>query len=302
MFAMIRHLSLLSQNVHTAFGLPVAQRAVSVLALLGAVAVLPGCGGGDEAPPPPVSSIGVEGAVAYSKRLTLVVDGTGLNTANVSITTQGCPGLTTLPDGSPERQRIACTVTGVAEVKVTAKAADGAELLVRSFAVPQPRVELQTTLGPVVLALFPDQAPITVFNFLNYVNSGFYNQTLFHRVVPNFVVQGGGFDTNLVNKPATAAPIALESSANSLLNQRGTLGMVRGAAAQSATTEFYVNLQDNPSLNYVDAANPGYAVFARVTSGLPVFDTLQQVATGTVGNLTNVPQVPVVLTQAVQLQ
>jgi peptidyl-prolyl cis-trans isomerase A (cyclophilin A) len=300
MFAMIRCHSLFVHNVHQAQGPTAVRRAASALALLGAVAVLPGCGGGGDAPPP-VSSIGVEGVVAYSKKLTLVVDGTGLETGNVSITTQGCLGLATLPGGSPERQRIACTVTGVAEVKVMAKAADGTELLARSFAVPQPRVELQTTLGPVVLALFPDKAPLTVFNFLNYVNSGFYNQTLFHRVAPNFVVQGGGYDSNLAVKPPTAAPIALES-ANGLLNLRGTLGMVRGATGQSATAEFYVNLQDNSGLNYVDVANPGYAVFARVSDGLPVFDTLQQVPTGTVGRLLNVPLTPVVLTQAVQLQ
>lgn len=263
------------------------------------VALLSACGGGDDAPP--VTGMVVEGAVAYSKGLTLVISGNGLDTSNVSLTTQGCQGLKALAGGTPERQRVSCTVTGTAQVKATAKTPEGTVLLEQTFAVPLPKVELQTSLGNLVLELYPDKAPATVFNFLAQVNSGFYANTLFHRVVPGFVVQGGGYDASLVAKKPSTASIALETP-NGLLNVRGTVGMIRGAASQSATSEFYVNLKDNPNLDYTDAANPGYAVFGSITQGMAVLDSMAQVATGTVGGLGNVPLAPVVLSQAVQLQ
>lgn len=261
--------------------------------------LLVACGGGEAVPP--VSAISAEGVLAYGKSTTLVIDGVGLDTASISLTTQGCQGLKALAGGTPERQRVSCTVTGTAQVKATAKTPDGVVVLEQTFAVPQPQVELKTTLGNLVLELYPDKAPATVFNFLAHVNSGFYANTLFHRVVPGFVVQGGGYDASLVAKKPSTAAIALETP-NGLLNVRGTVGMIRGAATQSATTEFYVNLKDNPNLDYTDAANPGYAVFGRITQGMAVLDSLAQVATGTVGGLGNVPLAPVVLSQAVQVQ
>jgi cyclophilin family peptidyl-prolyl cis-trans isomerase len=284
--------------VHMGSGLFFAgagRRAVLVGAV---VALLSACGGGDA---PPVTGIAVEGAVAYGKSLTLVISGNGLDTSNVSFTTQGCQGLKVLAGGTPERKQVSCTVTGTAQVKATAKTPEGTVLLEQTFAVPQPKVELQTTLGNLVLELYPDKAPATVFNFLAQVNSGFYANTLFHRVVPGFVVQGGGYDASLVAKKPSTAAIALETP-NGLLNVRGTVGMARGSVPQSATTQFYVNLKDNPNLDYTDAANPGYAVFGSITQGLTVLDSMAQVATGTVGGLGNVPLAPVVLSQAVQLQ
>ena len=266
---------------------------------LGCAAWLSACGGGADTPP--VSAISTEGVVAYSKSLTLVVDGTALDTSNVSLTTQGCQGLKALAGGTPERQRVSCTVTGAAQVRVTAKTPEGTVLLEQAFAVPQPKVEWQTSLGNLVLELYPDKAPATVFNFLTHVNSGFYANTLFHRVVPGFVVQGGGYDASLVAKKPSTTAIPLETP-NGLLNVRGAVGMIRGSATQSATTEFYINLKDNPNLDYTDAANPGYAVFGSITQGMPVLDSLSQVATGTVGGLGNVPLAPVVLNQAVQVQ
>lgn len=263
------------------------------------VTVLAACGGGTDAPL--VSGIAREGAVAYSKKLTLAISGSGLDTSNVSLTTQGCQGLARLPGGTPEQQRVTCTVTGAGQITATAKSPDGVVLLEQTFAVPVPKVEWQTTWGNVVLELYPDKAPATVFNYLINVNNGFYADTLFHRVVPGFVVQGGGYDASLVVKKPTTAAIPLETP-NGLLNVRGNVGMIRGAAPQSATTEFFVNLKDNPSLDYTNAANPGYAVFASITEGMAVLDSLAQVATGTVGALGNVPLKPMVMSQAVQVQ
>lgn len=136
-----------------------------------------------------------------------------------------------------------------------------------------PRVTVTTSMGTVVLELYPDQAPNTVANMLAYANSGFYAGTLFHRVIPGFMDQGGGYTTGLVYKTPTYANITLESN-NGLSNLRGTVAMARTNVADSASTQFFVNQADNLFLNYSSAASPGYAVFGRVVSGLSVIDSI----------------------------
>lgn len=136
-----------------------------------------------------------------------------------------------------------------------------------------PQVTLQTSLGTVVLDLNPEAAPITVANMLAYVNSGFYDNTLFHRVIPNFVAQGGGFTTGPAYKTPTYSPIPLESN-NGLSNLRGTLAMARTSAPDSATSQFFINQVNNTFLNYTSAASPGYAVFGSVVSGMSVIDAM----------------------------
>lgn len=147
---------------------------------------------------------------------------------------------------------------------------------------PHPRVLMQTSLGEVTLELDRERAPISVDNFLQYVADKHYDGTLFHRVIPGFVAQGGGYDTQFREKP-TRKPIALESG-NGLSNLRGTLAMAREEAPDTATSQFYVNLVDNLKLD-PHPENParryGYAVFGKVVSGMEVFDAMARQPTTT---------------------
>jgi cyclophilin family peptidyl-prolyl cis-trans isomerase len=138
-------------------------------------------------------------------------------------------------------------------------------------------VRFQTSLGNFTVELFPREAPETVENFLRYVDESFYDGTVFHRVVPGFVIQGGGLTGDLKQKE-THAPIRNESE-NGLKNDRGTLSMARTNDVNSATSQFFVNLKDNDFLNF-KRGQPGYAVFARVTDGLDVIDKIAAVKTG----------------------
>ncbi len=156
-----------------------------------------------------------------------------------------------------------------------------------------PQVTLQTSLGSVVFELRPEQAPITVSNLLAYVDASFYDGTLFHQVMPGFVLQGGSYTHGLVYKEPLYGAITLESN-NGLTHVRGSLAMVRGSTANSATSQFFIDLADNPGLNYSSATSPGYAVFGHVVSGLSVIDSIAQVPTAT--NPANVPLTDVTIT------
>ena len=138
-----------------------------------------------------------------------------------------------------------------------------------------PTVKLETSMGNIVIELNDEKAPITVRNFLGYVNEGFYDGTIFHRVIRNFMIQGGGFNTNLAKKP-THEPIKNESS-NGLKNDRGTIAMARTNDLDSATSQFFINHQDNAGLNY--PTRGGYAVFGKVVKGMDVVDAIAQVKT-----------------------
>jgi cyclophilin family peptidyl-prolyl cis-trans isomerase len=167
-------------------------------------------------------------------------------------------------------------------------------------------------MGTVVVELYPDKAPITVKNFLSYVNTGFYDNTIFHRVVPGFVSQGGGFITDATNKIAQKAstfpPIALESN-NGLSNLKYTLAMARTASPDTATSQFYFNATSNTNLDFnpaLAAAN-GYAVFGKTVSGTAVLDSMNLVTnatltTGTYAGFNNVPTTALVLQTATQTQ
>lgn len=154
---------------------------------------------------------------------------------------------------------------------------------------------METSLGAIRIRLEPQLAPITVKNFLGYVESGFYDGTLFHRIVKGFVIQGGGYTADLQRKTA-GVPIRNEA-ANGLKNRRGTIAMARGVAVDSATSEFYINVADNPILNHQDDSiqGYGYAAFGRVIEGMKVVDRISGVATGKQKGLRKVPKVPVVI-------
>ncbi len=158
-----------------------------------------------------------------------------------------------------------------------------------------PVVVVSTSLGDFTLELFRDRAPVTVENVLQYVREGFYTDTVFHRVKKGFMVQGGGYTSDLVEKPARP-PIQNEAT-NGLRNLRGTLGMARRASLRSATSQFYVNVVDNRMLDHTGYSPEqfGYAVFGRVLSGMDVVDRIAAVPTKTAGEMEDVPVDPVII-------
>ena len=159
----------------------------------------------------------------------------------------------------------------------------------------KPVVLLQTSMGDIKIQLDPQKAPLTVKNFLAYAQSGFYNGTIFHRVVKNFVIQGGGYTADLQRKP-TNPPIRNEA-ANGLKNNRGTIAMARGVAVDSATAEFFINVANNGALNHHDDTiqGYGYAVFGKVIEGMKVVDRIAAVEAGKLKGMRKVPKVPVVI-------
>ncbi len=151
-----------------------------------------------------------------------------------------------------------------------------------------PRVLMKTSKGDIELELFPKEAPLTVENFLVYVDEGYYNGTIFHRVINGFMVQGGGFNSDLDRKP-THAPIKNEAK-NGLKNDRGTIAMARTNDPHSATAQFFINHENNDNLNYPSFDGWGYAVFGRVSKGIETVDAIADVYTGTRGGMRNVPE------------
>jgi cyclophilin family peptidyl-prolyl cis-trans isomerase len=158
-----------------------------------------------------------------------------------------------------------------------------------------PVVKMTTSEGDILIELFEKEAPITVENFLSYVDDKFYDGTIFHRVIDGFMLQGGGFEPDMEQKE-TSAPIKNEAN-NGLKNDRGYLSMARTMVVDSATSQFFLNVVDNDFLNY-KGDNPqtyGYAVFAQVLEGMDVVDSIKGVKTGSVGGHQDVPVEPVVI-------
>ena len=172
------------------------------------------------------------------------------------------------------------------------------------FSYAGPKVEFKTNLGNFVVDLDSDKAPKTVNNFLAYVKSGFYNSTVFHRVINGFMVQGGGFTTDLVQKP-TQPPVVSEAQ-NGLKNQIYTIAMARTSDPDSATAQFYINVKDNPGLDFPNAMGNGYTVFGKVISGTQTIDKIKLVPTGVAstprGRMADVPNTPVVIESATILK
>ena len=161
--------------------------------------------------------------------------------------------------------------------------------------MPAAHILMTTTVGPMTLELDADNAPKTVENFLSYVSSGFYDDTIFHRVINNFMVQGGGFTADMEQK-ATQAPIENEAN-NGLKNARGTIAMARTQDPHSATAQFFINVQDNDFLNHTgeNMQGWGYAVFGKVTEGEDVLDKIRCVQTGSQAGHQDVPVEPIII-------
>lgn len=160
---------------------------------------------------------------------------------------------------------------------------------------PNPVVVMETSEGTIRLELWADKAPMSVKNFLSYVDEGFYDGTIFHRVIDNFMIQGGGFTPEMNQKP-THEPIKNEASPE-LKNDLGTIAMARTAVVDSATCQFFINVKDNDFLNHKDAtpAGFGYAVFGKVVEGMDVVEKIKKVQTTNVGPFQNVPVKPVII-------
>ena len=157
-------------------------------------------------------------------------------------------------------------------------------------------VKLETSMGNIVIELNEKAAPITVKNFLGYVEEGFYDGTIFHRVIPDFMIQGGGFTDQMVEKQTREAII--NEAKNGLKNERGTIAMARKPHPDSATVQFFINHRDNGPLNYVENIEPGYAVFGKVIEGMDVVDAIASVNTTTRMGYDDVPVKAVVIKSA----
>lgn len=175
------------------------------------------------------------------------------------------------------------------------------QIMSKQTTTKNPIVLIKTTAGDIKVELDAAKAPISVKNFMTYVNEGHYDGTIFHRVIDGFMIQGGGFTKDMKQK-AVHAPIAIESD-NGLLNKRGTIAMARTSDPNSATAQFFINVSDNSFLDF-RSKNPrdiGYAVFGKVIDGMTVVDQIKKVQTGTKGPFENVPVTPVEILEVKQI-
>ncbi len=263
------------------------------------LSLLSACGGSDGFQPV-VTGVKVQSA-AYGKTATIYIGGKELR-SYLTVDTQGaCTNPSFASNSTTDTLVLNCAVSKTGDFALAIKTPEGQTIYTSTVSVPMPQVSLFTSKGNITLELDPLAAPLSVNNFLNYVNKGFYRGTLFHRVIPNFVVQGGGYTTGMVKKSGQASPIELESN-KVLSNLRGSLAMARTYLPNSATSEFYINLKDNVSLDYKNAANPGYAVFGKVIQGLEVVDAMALEPTGVVGSFSDVPLTDITLSLALQTQ
>jgi peptidyl-prolyl cis-trans isomerase A (cyclophilin A) len=268
----------------------------------GAARGLVACGGGGSdgaaAPAATVSAVTSDQALSYGKAAVLKVTGTNLN-LGMTLTAPGCKVLTEQAGSTASARSYNCLVTVPTSLQLAVASSAGASLYSASLPVPDPQVTLVTSLGTILLELNPTKAPLTVDNFLKYSADGFYSNLTFHRVISSFMIQGGGFSAGPAPKTATYGPIKLESN-NGLSNLRGTLAMARTSVADSATSQFFINVVDNTFLDYASAASPGYAVFGKVVDGMTVVDAIRAVPTGVRGGMTDVPLSDVLIVSALQ--
>jgi peptidyl-prolyl cis-trans isomerase A (cyclophilin A) len=179
------------------------------------------------------------------------------------------------------------TLPALGAMFITMAVPDGAE------AQANPQVLVKTSAGEVVIELYPEKAPKTVANFLQYVDDKHYDGTIFHRVIANFMIQGGGFTRDMKQKPNRAG-IALESK-NGLKNDAGWVAMARTSVPDSATSQFFINVVNNDMLNHPQPDGHGYAVFGKVVKGMETVESIRKVRTGTSGMHRDVPVDPVVI-------
>jgi cyclophilin family peptidyl-prolyl cis-trans isomerase len=244
-------------------------------ATLGLTTFLTACGGGgSSAAEVRVASVGTimaDSAPTYDNLATFSVAGANLD-VGVTASAAGCAGPVILSGGTATAVKVTCTPSRDGEISVSLSATGGALLKTATFVVPKPQVKMTTSLGSLLIELEPAKAPITVKNFLAYVQDGFYANTVFHRIDNTFVAQGGGFTfpgTTYTFKTPTRLAIPLEkTSATGLSNKLNTIAMARTNVADSATSQFFINLVDNAHRLDAQTTNDGngYAVFGTVVT------------------------------------
>lgn len=262
--------------------------------------VLTGCGGSTGFPPT-ITAVKVQSMV-YGRTATIYLGGKDLRSSLAVNAGGACTNPSFASNSTTDLLVLNCTVKQVGDFVLDIKDAEGKPVYTTTLNVPKPQVALIMAAGSITLELDPVKAPITVDNFLFYVRQGYYSNTLFHRVIPGFVVQGGGYTSGMVKKAGQVAPIALETSLGGPSNVRSTVAMARTNAPNSATSEFFINLVDNTFLDFKNAANPGYAVFGTVVKGMDQADLIAAQPTGVVNGFSDVPLTEVAISMALQVQ
>lgn len=198
-------------------------------------------------------------------------------------------------------QKLTLTLLGALCISSSAFAATSSAPVVSASCKNTPVAAINTNLGTIEVQLDAKSAPVSVSNFITYVNSGFYNGKIFHRVIPGFMIQGGGFDKNMIQAP-TNASIKNEAD-NGLMNSKYTISMARTSIPDSATSQFFINVANNTSLDYTSKTDAGwgYAVFGKVIKGTDVVDKIAMVPTGNKNGYQDVPKTTVVITSAKML-
>jgi cyclophilin family peptidyl-prolyl cis-trans isomerase len=240
---------------------------------LGLTTFITACGGGGgsaaEVRVASVSAITADTPPTYDNLATFSVAGINLD-VGVTASATGCTGPAVLSGATTTAVKVTCTPSRDGDISLSVSATGGAMLKTANFTVPKPQVRMTTSLGSLLIELEPAKAPITVKNFLAYVQDGFYVNTVFHRIISTFMAQGGGFTfgTNYTAKTPTRPAITLEkTSATGLSNTAKTIAMARTSAADSATSQFFINLVDNAFLNAQGSSDGnGYAVFGTVVT------------------------------------
>lgn len=269
------------------------------LALLFVSCTLLGCGGSSEFPPV-VTGIKPQ-SLSYGRLATIYIGGKDLRSSMVVETNGSCTNPSFASSSTTDLLVLNCQARVVGDFPLVVKSAEGAVIYTSTLTVPKPQVTLITANGGISLELNQALAPITVDNFLTYVAKGYYSNTLFHRVIPGFVAQGGGYTSGMVKKAGQLAPIVLESN-NGLSNIRASVAMARTNVANSATSEFFINLVDNLSLDYKNSGSPGYAVFGSVVQGMALVDAMAQQPTGVVNGFADVPLNEILISMVLQTQ
>lgn len=257
------------------------------------------CGQGNNGSLPVVTDITMD-QVMYGQKTTFKLMGLNLN-QDFQVSVSNCEGLALLPGGSDTEKYVTCSPNVAGPAFIVTQSTDGVQMVIKNFEVSNPQVKITTNFGDLTVELYPTAAPITVNNYLKYVNANFYTNTLMHRIIPQFVVQGGWLTSSVGEQAGAGNLIVLESS-NGLKNTRGSIAMARTSAPNSASTQFYFNLADNSKLDYQSEASPGYAVFGQILDGLNVIDIMAQISTATLYGLANFPTSNVVVKSIVQIK
>lgn len=219
----------------------------------------------------------------------------------LSVQVQSCESNQAPLASSSSELSYECTIKATGDTKLEVIDQNGKLVYSKMFTVPAPSVRIESSEGSFDIELNPNKAPVSVDNFLRYVQSGFYTDLIFHRVIAGFVVQGGGFTSGMVQRQTLFAPISLESN-RGLSNKRASVAMARTNDPNSANAQFFVNVVDNAFLDYSSDSSPGYAVFGEVVRGMEVIDAIASKPTSTQAGFNDVPTSDIVIKSATRLR